>query len=109
MRHLTTSTLVGQLGQFQTALLSSNFAKNEQTNIRVIVDEIWSTYDVDNCGSLDKNEANLLVKEYLPEIDPNFKHSEAGFERVFAEIDTDQSGSIDKQELTSFIIELLTR
>ena len=104
VRHLTTSTLVGQLGQFQTALLSSNFAKNEQANIRVIVDEIWSTYDVDNCGSLCKNEAKLLVKEYLPEIDPNFKHSDEGFERIFAEIDTDKSGSIDKQELTSFII-----
>jgi hypothetical protein len=89
VRHLTTSTLVGQLSQFQTALLSSNFAKSEQANIRVIVDEIWSTYDLDNCGELCKNEARLLVKEYLPVIEPNFKYSDGGFERVFAEIDAD--------------------
>ena len=70
----------------------------------MIVDEIWSTYDVNNSGTLCKNEAKFLVMEYLPEIDPNFKHSDEEFERIFAEIDTDKSSSIDKLELTSFII-----
>mmetsp|Transcript_17015 Transcript_17015/g.22916 ORF Transcript_17015/g.22916 Transcript_17015/m.22916 type:complete len:107 (+) Transcript_17015:22-342(+) len=68
-----------------------------------VVKEIWSEYDVDNSGSLDKDETKLFVKNTLCEMGDGTGMSDAEFERCFEEFDTDRSGTIEKHEMIHFI------
>ena len=75
----------------------------------MVVDEIWSCYDVDGDGMMDKEEVRQFVKEYMPEFEPGFVYSKQVFEKMFLEMDDDCSGSVDSQELAQFVIALLNK
>ena len=68
-----------------------------------VVKEIWSEYDADNSGSLDKDETKLFVKNTLCEMGDGKGMSDAEFERCFEEFDEDGSGTIEKHEMIHFI------
>jgi Ca2+-binding EF-hand superfamily protein len=65
----------------------------------VVVDEIWSCYDVDGDGIMDKEEVRHFIKEYMPVFSPSFVYSHRTFEDMFLKMDDDGSGTVDSQEL----------
>ena len=68
-----------------------------------VVKEIWSEYDADNSGSLDKDETKHFVQGTLCEMGDGKGMSDAEFERCFEEFDEDGSGTIEKHEMIHFI------
>ena len=72
--------------------------------INKCVDEIWSKYDTDNSGALDKEETKKFVSETLQDMsagDGGVDESE--FEKTFNEFDKDGNGTIEKDEMVAFI------
>ena len=67
------------------------------------VDEIWSKYDKDNSGELDKNETKQFVMDTLQDMADGAGFSDADFDQCFAEFDKDGSGNIEKDEMVEFI------
>jgi len=55
----------------------------------VLVDEIWNLYDVDNSGTLDKDETRKFVKEYIPDMKRGelWEFDEEAFGRLFIDVD----------------------
>ena len=71
------------------------------------MDEIWSKYDDDNSGELDKEEAKLFVQDTLAGVDAESNgFSDEDFDACFLLFDKDGSGSIDKSEMVQFIIQV---
>ena len=83
--------------------------KYECTDIDMVVaqcvDEIWQTFDVDNSGQLDFDEAKRFVKHTLSEAqDGRGKElSDDDFAQTFKEFDGDNSGMIDRAEMIEFL------
>ena len=77
--------------------------ENEEASIAVVVNETWSSYDIDNSGELEKEEARNFLSELLPDMKNGYLFSDENFEKLFNEIDTDGSGTIDRAEITEFI------
>eukprot|EP00347_Sterkiella_histriomuscorum_P018667 403344636 len=71
--------------------------------IEKAVDDIWKTYDKDNSGFLDKDEAKFFVKTTLTEMGENGEFDDDDFEACFAAFDEDGSGTISKDEMVAFI------
>ena len=72
--------------------------------IQKCVDDIWTTYDTDKSGSLDKEETKKFVTQTLAEMqDADGNIDPAEFEKTFAEFDKDNSGTIEKDEMAAFI------
>jgi hypothetical protein len=44
-----------------TELLSTNLSNDEHASVQIVVDEIWSSYDVDQNGVINKSEARDFV------------------------------------------------
>ena len=69
------------------------------------VEDIWSEYDKDGNGHLDKEEAKSFVRKTLVEAagvtDGDF--TDADFDACFSEFDKDKSGTIEKEEMAAFI------
>ena len=61
IRNLTTSTLLGQITQFKTSVQQANLANDEKASLKVVIDEIWGTFDLDQTGYLQKNEVKRFV------------------------------------------------
>lgn len=108
LKNMTTSTLVGQLTAFKTGVLQSNW-QDEYASIEIVVDEIWSTFDIEGDGILDKPEVKRFVQEYMPIMRPGFRYSDKLFEKIFAEVDDDDSHNVDKQEMNLFIRKMLSQ
>ena len=83
VRFLTTSTIHAQASNFKTELLTTKLTQDVKQSIKVIVDEIWNTYDVDDDGIMTHEEVSHFIKEYMPVFQPSFKYSEELFERLF--------------------------
>ena len=64
--------------------------------------EIWSEYDDDNSGSLDKEETRHFIDQTLGGISGKVL-SDDEFDDLFKEFDADGSGTIEKNELRDFI------
>ena len=71
--------------------------------IEKCVNDIWSQYDKDGNGTLDREETKLFVKKTLSEMDSNDDFSEEDFAICFNDFDKDGNGTIDKHEMTLFI------
>lgn len=67
VRHAAQTSIIGQITDFKANLLESN-QMNENASIKVIVDEVWNSYDVNNNGWLEKSEMKKFVKEFMPEM-----------------------------------------
>ena len=71
---------------FKANLLQSN-QQGENESINVIVDEIWNLYDIDNSGTLDKDETRRFVQEYIPDMKNEWEFDEVAFGRLFIDVD----------------------
>ena len=67
------------------------------------VDDIWTEYDKDGNGNLDKNETKAFVKKTLTEMSGGDEFSDEDFEACFKEFDKDGNGTIEKDEMAIFI------
>ena len=68
---------MSQFASFKTDVISTNLDPDENASVKVVVDEIWSTYDVDNSGTINRDEARNFVKTYMPEFQPGFVFKES--------------------------------
>mmetsp|Transcript_17760 Transcript_17760/g.22374 ORF Transcript_17760/g.22374 Transcript_17760/m.22374 type:complete len:92 (+) Transcript_17760:101-376(+) len=71
--------------------------------IKRCVEDIWSHYDNDGNGVLDKEETKRFVMEQLEEIDEGKVFDDDDFDECFRNFDVDGSGTIDKEEMVEFI------
>ena len=72
--------------------------------IQKCVDDIWTQYDADNSGSLDKEETKQFVKNTLADMaGQDGAFNDEDFEACFNEFDEDGSGYIEKNEMVVFI------
>ena len=76
VKYQAQQSLVSQLTEFKTNVLSSNL-QDKDASIAVIIDEIWNCYD---SGELNKDEMRKLVKDFMPELKRDFEFSEYAFE-----------------------------
>ena len=67
------------------------------------VDEIWSKYDDDGNGYLDKDETKAFVRDTLSDMADGAGFNDDDFDQCFREFDKDNSGTIEKQEMVQFI------
>ena len=78
--------------------------------INMVVENVWSTYDVNNSGVLEKEEAMKFVRDSLGQMETGttkYEYKESDFIAFFDELDKDHSGSIDKGEMFLFIKRVL--
>ena len=67
------------------------------------VDEIWSKYDTDGNGNLDKEETKQFVRDTLSDMSDGAGFNDEDFDQCFREFDKDNSGTIEKGEMVQFI------
>merc|ERR1739844_840068 len=67
------------------------------------VDEIWSKYDDDNNGYLDKQETKRFVQDTLADMADGAGFNDDDFDQCFREFDKDGSGTIERGEMVQFI------
>ena len=90
-----------------TELLTTNLSNDEHASVQIVVDEIWSSYDVDQNGVINKSEARDFVQTYMPDFQPGFQYTDQTFEALFSQIDSDGSGELDKKEMAAFVIKVI--
>ena len=71
--------------------------------IQKCVDEIWTKYDQDNSGALDKEETKKFVQDTLSDMADGAGFNDDDFDQCFREFDQDGSGTIEKGEMVRFI------
>lgn len=69
------------------------------------IEEIWMTYDVDDNGTLDKDETMAFLEDFMAQHSDN-KFNTNNFDNVFKLIDKGGNGVIDRDELKDFIKKL---
>ena len=68
--------------------------------LKNVVDKLWAKYDVDNNGSLDKDETRALLKDACADCPPpHNKYDEANFEPTFQAMDKNGNGRIEPVEM----------
>ena len=83
------------------------FENGKENSLDVIVDEILNTYNHNAVNHLKFYEMFALVKEMMPEIDPNFKANDDEIERVILRFDLDGDGTYDRLEVENFVKNML--
>ena len=107
LKHLAKSTVLNQTTDFKVNLLAADKLSIGES-IKIVVDEIWDSFDIDGSGQLSKDEVKEFVLEYMPDFKKDFTFSEAEFDELFRQFDTDGSGEVDKQEMADFIFKLVS-
>ena len=74
--------------------------------IDVLIDNIWTNYDADNSGQLDRKESQRFVKDYMQMIGCADQFDGVDFKIMFQKFDKDGSGQIEKKEMKTFIKDL---
>ena len=64
---------------------------------------IWSEYDADGSGHLDKEETRQFIMDTIREMGDGEEFTEDDFDECFAKVDLDGSGTIDFEEMLYFI------
>ena len=67
------------------------------------VDEIWSKYDKDKNGHLDRSEMKAFVQETMSTAGVEKKISQDEFDKIFEQVDRDESGTIEKDEMAILV------
>ena len=68
-----------------------------------MIDKIWSKYDVDNSGTLDKQETKQFVNDTLKSLGDKIGFSDSHFDLIFTTFDTDGSGTLERDEMVIFM------
>ena len=63
------------------------------------VDEIWTQYDKDGNGVLDKTEMRSFVEATITQSGVNKVVTDEEFNQIFAQFDLDSSSTIEKDEM----------
>ena len=72
--------------------------------IEKVIEDIWSTYDKDGSGQLEKKELKKFLTELKNEIEGEEKEmDQKQFDKYFKEFDLDGDGVVDRQEMKNFI------
>ena len=89
----------------QRRLNEVKMAQNSEIDnvIAKCVDEIWSKYDTDGNGNLDKDETKQFVRDTLSDMSDGAGFNDEDFDQCFREFDKDGSGTIEKGEMVQFI------
>ena len=74
----------------------------EEQAMHSVIDNIWDTYDVDNSGALDKEEARKYIQDTTGDVP-----SQEVFDEMFSNFDKDNSGTIERAEMLVFVKQLL--
>ena len=73
------------------------------------VDAVWSQYDKDGNGFLDKEECKAFIKDSLHELGQDANGVDVldeAYEAAFKEYDADGTGSISKGEMAAYLKKL---
>ena len=76
--------------------------KEDDDIVTDLIDGIWSQFDKDNSGCLDKNETRAFMKSVLFHMGER-EFSEGDFNKFFLDFDSDKNGFITKSEMRAFI------
>jgi hypothetical protein len=71
--------------------------------IQNVIEQIWSIYDIDNSGALDKKETKKLMMDTLGRLPHDQLYSEDVFSKTFTSLDKNGSGTIEKREMLPFV------
>jgi len=94
---------------FKTNATFARAISTEDEQARTIneaVDRIWSRFDDDHSGELDKEETRNFLKLVLAHCPPPNNYDETTFDELFVTIDEDRNGLIEKHEMAVFIKKL---
>lgn len=69
--------------------------------IEKVCEDLWTQYDKDNSGTLDKAETRKFVAEVCGTSGADVDGEE--FDKFFKELDADGSGTLEKEEIKKFI------
>ena len=67
------------------------------------VDKMWSTYDTDGNGYLDKEETKRFVMDTLKSMGTTDNVSQEDLDAAFIEFDTDKTGKITKENMIAYM------
>ena len=95
-------------GTTEVAEAPGNEENLPDTEWRAIVDALWSQYDADNSGYLDKQEMRPLAQAALAQVGYGEEIDQTVCDAFFAEVDNDGNGKIDKEELMKFMKSLMS-
>ena len=73
------------------------------------IEEIWSQYDKNGDGHLDRSEMRAFVEKTFQEAGMEMKQgniSDEEFNKIFNKVDSDESGTIEKDEMALLIKQL---
>ena len=70
-------------------------------SLQEVLDSIWTRYDFDQSGTLDKDESNQLYQDIVA--NRSDLAVEGGFEAWFNSIDGDHDGTISREELGGYL------
>ena len=71
--------------------------------LRKCVKQIWSEYDDDNSGVLDKEETKRFIMSTIKDMGDGESFTNEDFEKCFKKVDSDGSGTVDPEEMLQFI------
>ena len=71
--------------------------------LKKCLEQIWTEYDDDASGQLDKDECKKFIMDTVKEMGGDEDFSEEEFEACFQQVDLDGSGTIDQEEMLKFI------
>ena len=83
--------------------MAPNITSEIDNVIGKCVDKIWSKYDDDNNGYLDKHETKRFVQETLADMANGEGFKDDDFDECFREFDKDGNGIIERNEMVQFI------
>lgn len=79
-----------------------------ERRIENCVNEIWSTYDKDNSGFLDKRETRAFIKSQLGKMGLEGEIPEALMDMCFQAFDKDGSGTVTRDEMRAFLKQMMS-
>ena len=75
------------------------------SNIQEFVDSVFSTYDADNSGSLEKSEARNFLRDLFKAMEVDVDGDQINY--VIQKIDDSGDGTISKEELVDMVREAM--
>ena len=82
---------------------SAKPSERKAPTVDELVDEIWTKYDADESGQLNKRETKAFVLDILTNLQEEPKIADDEFAILFEGMDKDESGFISKEEMKYFI------
>lgn len=72
-----------------------------------MVNDMWSQYDANNNGVLDRSEAIAMIRQFLKAFGDGGAVSESAMNVAFDAIDVNRNGTVDKAEMNLLILKVL--